>query len=810
MKYSHLWLQDYLEDTLPDSVIVEEALNLKAFEVEGIEKVGYIQDGIIVNDTIYDIKVLPNRAHDALSHFFMAHEIAACLDLKKRFGDHQKTDYFKNYSKDLKDIKIKVNIGDRKACTRFAYAYMSNIKVGPSPEIIKNRLEAIGVRSINNIVDITNYVQYSINKPMHAYDADQLKGDIEVRYATQDEELETLDDKILNLGTSDLVIADQSKALGLAGVKGGKSSGINKSTQNIFIESANFNPILIRKSSVRNNIKTDASKRFENGISDELVVEGLTLTIDLILKYIPECKLEYVVDTNSEYIRKYKIGVSLSEINKVLGSNLSDNELIKVLLKLGYKYDYVKPIQIINEIAGKITAVPYKRGASVSLDAPRAFDCSSLTNYIYSEAWGIIPRMAIDQYVFASEINVENRAVGDLIFIRTGITSEKKNTNYSQVLGLELADLPIRDESLEYLRGTRVEGGIDHVGIYIGDNKVLHTSSISGLVVEDINESHLFAAAQKSYRRIENNLDEKRYIIEVDNKRLDLKHKEDIIEEIGRIYGYDKLERKLPVLTTQGEVNRVNKLNSVIRETLILNGFDEIINYSLVQNGEIHILKSASDKSSLRSELAEGMIQSINKNVLNMPLLNVNKIKMFEIGNVWISGGEETHLVIGIDDGKKKSSREAEMQDVIQKINSKINLPLNFELKSSKPLTYEVNLSNIQDLDAIDNVTGIVNYEVREELRYSRFSVMPFVVRDIAFWIKNGQDVKEIEDIIKLNAGDLCVSCTPFDQYSKEGRTSYGYRLVYQADDRTLVDEEVNIYADLVYNKLKLVGAEIR
>ena len=203
---------------------------------------------------------------------------------------------------------------------------IDGVVVGESPVWLKNKLEAIGQRSINNIVDITNYVQYTLNKPMHAYDANNIIGGLQARYAMEGEVLVTLDDKELILNQSGtekvLVISDDQKALGLAGIKGGKYSGINHGTTSIIIESANFDPVLIRKTSQKYNIKTDASKRFENGISDTLVESGLYMSISEILKLFPDAKVGEITDTKTRDYKNYKSGVTLGDINKVLRANI--------------------------------------------------------------------------------------------------------------------------------------------------------------------------------------------------------------------------------------------------------------------------------------------------------------------------------------------------------------------------------------------------------------------------------------------------------------------------------------------------------
>ena len=197
MKYSKNWLQEYIVEDLPTDGVIRDALNAKAFEVEGIEFIKYFESvkgdngevsQVEVSDSIFDIKVLPNRAHDALGHLGMAREIASCLDLniKSESNNNNETEFTEiNIMGDVGIVDVKVE--DSKACTRFIAARVDNIKVGVSEEKIKNKLESIGQKSINNIVDITNYVQYAINKPMHAYDAQNIEGGIIVIYANENE-----------------------------------------------------------------------------------------------------------------------------------------------------------------------------------------------------------------------------------------------------------------------------------------------------------------------------------------------------------------------------------------------------------------------------------------------------------------------------------------------------------------------------------------------------------------------------------------------------------------------------------------------
>ena len=201
MKFSKKWLQDYIVETLPPVDQIRDVLNKKAFEVEEVIPTE--------NDFVFDIKVLPNRAHDALGHYGMAREL--CADLGLTFKEDIRLTKFEDIDKKVSAQNILID--DTKSCARFMSVKIEGIKVEDSPKWLKERLEAIGQRSINNIVDITNFVQFAINKPMHAYDARSVSGSLSARFAKKGEVLTTLDDKALSLNTKTLVIADDEKVL---------------------------------------------------------------------------------------------------------------------------------------------------------------------------------------------------------------------------------------------------------------------------------------------------------------------------------------------------------------------------------------------------------------------------------------------------------------------------------------------------------------------------------------------------------------------------------------------------------------------
>lgn len=779
MKFSKKWLQDYIVETLPDDESIEKELNAKAFEVEEISDFN--------GDSIFDIKVLPNRAHDALGHYGMACEICACLDLTIK----PKSEIFaSSFDFDNTLDLVNVEVIDEKACPRFMTVRIDGVKVGESPVWLRRALEAIGQRSINNIVDITNFVQYTLNKPMHAYDAKNIEGGIVVRYVNDGESLMTLDEKDLTLNTKTLVIADKTKALGLAGIKGGKYSGVNEGTTSIVLESANFESVLIRKTSQKYGVHTDASKRFENGIANSLVSEGLYMTISEILKLFPEAKVSGITDTNNIAEQNYYIGLTLSDINQILGKDFELEEVADALRKLNFKYQKMVTGEYMAKNFESLIGKEYKNPSSMRIDAPEYFSCSSLVSYLFRGVW--MPSLSIDKYVFGKKITEESLTFGDLVFANTGE-------------GL------IRYESIEFMRGTKVPAGIDHVGIYIGEDKVLHATKRTGKVVLESLTEFKLGRTITGYVRVAEDLSAERFLIEIPSERLDLRIKEDLVEEIGRIIGYDKLTPILPNINRDGLINKKLYYQNIVRNILSSYGFSEVINYSFTKAGEVTLVKAASDKNKLRTNLTDGLVESINKNVHNMSLLDMDSVKVFEFGNCFTSAYEWTALAIGVDDGKKKSNFSEESDLILSEIKRTLRLEkLEYEKKSTKPLVAEMSFDEmISMLD--DNINDVyLDKNLHRGIKYKSFSMMPFIVRDIAFWATEVIVATDIEKSIRDAAGDLCVSIKKFDEFKKDDKVSLGYRLVYQDRDRTLTDEEVNAYAENVYKKLKDLGCEIR
>ncbi len=798
MKFSKAWLQDYIVETLPSDEVIVEALNKKAFEVEETLNIagGTRNDAEGIqeshDDTVFDIKVLPNRAHDALGHHGMAYELCASLGLTFNKEKEVKED-LSFFDKSVKHVSVAIE--DASMCTRFMALRIDNVTVGESPSWLKKRLEAIGQRSINNIVDITNYVQFSLNKPMHAYDARSIKGTLVARLARAGETLVTLDEKNLILNEKTLVIADDEKVLGLAGIKGGKFSGIQADTTSIILESANFEPVLIRKTAEAYGIKTDASKRFENGIANNLVIEGLHMTANLVHALCGPAHKGEVTDVYPKKDTPYYVGISKKELNDILGTSYDDARIIKTLKQLSFSYETIIPRKYIEATYPTLIGAGYKNPSSMREDAPRVFSCSSLVSYLYKGIW--MPSLSVDKYVFSKKITESELAFGDLIFANSG---EGK----------------IRYESVEFLRGTTVEQGVDHVGMYIGDGKVLHATKVKGMVVEETLLDFKQGRTITGFGRVSEDLNEERYVVRVPSVRLDIRIKEDLAEEIGRIIGYDTLVPVLPKLPRVGLLHKRVHYENKIRTILIARGFSEVMTYTFGDVGEVSLVKGlAEDKEKLRTNIGRGLLEALDKNLYNAPLLGQKTIKLFEFGNVFVGGKEIRHLALALDDGAKKSNFTEEIEMILGEVKRTLGVA-SFELDTVSPKPYCVEC----DVDAlIANLPEPTSYERHDAssaiVSYKTFSPYPFIVRDIAVWTPSGTTWEDVYTLVSSVVDERIVRIDCFDSFTKVSpdgtqKTSFAFRCVIQSFTKTLTDEEANMLADTIYSLLKEKGFEVR
>ena len=600
MKISYNWLKWYVPE-IPEAEKLADVFTYHLCEVESVEK---LADG----DTLYDLNILPNRAHDLLSFHGIARELSGQLGIK--FNDP--TPMYKVPAS--VPTKLTVDIQTEK-CHRYMGRIIRNVKVGPSPEWVVKHLESIGQRSINNIVDATNITLFDCGQPTHVFDAKKLFSEkISIRLAQEGETMTTLDDKHVELKPSDMVIADESTVLALAGVKGGVHAEVDAETTDIVLEVANFDPTSVRKTARRLNILTDAAKRFENDLSPEHCSFGMLELSALIAEMCPEATFEEVVDVypNSQPVRTLEF--SVGDVNKKLGSNLSIGDIEGILHRYGYQF----------------TREPWNgdKGEGISL---------------------VVPAL-----------------------------------------------------------------------------------------------------------------------------RLDLTGPHDMVEEIGRIWGYENIAPVIPQAPTAPKQNTEYSRIIAAREKLLADGYSEVMTYAFVKKGAIEVARGAKGKEFLRTNLTDGLKASYEQNRLNAPLLGIDETKIFEIGTVFPAKDvQEMHVAYADKKGVVESTLEE--------------------------FTRELTLSASEQL------------RTASAKKFAVWSQYPFISRDIAVWVPAGTSAEEFIALVKEHGTDL-LAREPriFDQFTKADKTSLAIRLVFQSMERTLTDEDVSIVMENIQKAIEKKGWEIR
>ena len=630
-----------------------------------------------LDDIIFDLDLNPNRG-DCLSHIGFAYETKAVLNKQITLPDLS----FNETNENIKDNFNLSVVTDK--CPLYRSRLVKNVKIGPSPDFIKKRLESAGMRSINNVVDISNYIMLEYGQPLHFFDYNKLGNKIEVRNAKTNEKVITLDDEERILNEEDIVITDTNKVVAIAGVMGAKNTDVDDNTTDILIESAIFDSISIRYTSLRLNLRSEASLRFEKGLNYEYTNHALLRACYLLEKYAAgEVLKDEIVHDKLEKVEKI-IDLPYEKIKKVLGIEIPIDEVNNILNRLGFSY------------------------------------------------------------------------------------------------------------------------------------------------------------------KLDNNM----YTVLVPNRCLDINIKEDLIEEIGRLYGYDKLLFKLPVATIKkGSYMPFTKFRKDLSKRLRTLGLDEVKTYTLISNEESNLFN---DKDNLKLLLPMSLDKSILRTSIISPLLKVydyNKargitdINIYEISNVYDKDyNEYTKLAILISD--------------------KYNLP-NWQNNSSKTDFYTIKgilenilkylglsnrvtyiKSNLEELHngisgdiLIDNekigFLGKINPKINKDniyvlelylnnlytkksksLKFREISKYPEIKKDVAFILDKSITSDEVLKEIRKNASKILKEVNIFDLYINENlnnKKSLAFELVFSDLEKTLTEEEVDLLFRDIINKVKIkFNCEIR
>lgn len=793
MRIPYSWLSEMFAAPLPAPKDLARLLTMRSFEIEGIEGEG--------GASIIEADILPNRAHDCLGLRYVAREVAAVSGVP-----------LKNEPEPALPAgaapSISVSVEDAR-CRRYVMVEVSGVSVSESPAWLKEKIAAMGQRPISSVVDASNLVLFLENQPTHAFDADKVKGAIRVRASAEGERMTTLDGRDLALDPGTLVIADDEGPLAIAGVKGGNRSGVSASTTRVYLESANFDPVTVRKAGQRYDLRTDSSKRFEVEISPELAARGMARLVDTLREVAAGdgFAVSGALDHYPRPAHAYRTGVSASEASALLGRPVTLAEAKRALESLGCETrELSSPAGRIFEVAREAVGKPYRYGASVLYDAPNAFDCSSLVAYACSEAGLSAPRIAVDQFAWGREISEAGLQPGDLIFSCVGGAVRRA----PQVA------------TMEYARGSKVttpdDVGIDHVGVYAGDGEVIHATSTGGDIVkrEKIAESGQFKKVA-GYRRAALH-DEPRLVATVPPERLDLRAPEDLIEEIGRLGDLEALPAtplpEAPTATATGEF----ALARAVRAALVPLGFYEVMTSSFAAEGELEVLKPANEeRPRLRTSLAQTFAGALAAAASQRHWLARPEIFAYEIGKVFLADGREERRIIYGAVGPKVKDFQVRAEAIRAKIST-AGLPVPTELSGEHIEVTSAGPATVAFAETVlsGDMSALPLAPLPASHRFIPLSPYPYSARDVAVWVpgEGGEEARVVEKI-RAAAGPLLVKLYKFDEFTKrkEGepvRTSYAFRLILQAADRTLSDSEIAAATDAAYAALRAEGWEIR
>jgi phenylalanyl-tRNA synthetase beta chain len=327
-----------------------------------------ILDVLGLNDEVLELDLTPNRA-DCLSMLGVAYEVAAILGRDVRLPDEIVPE-----QPDLPvDRHIRVAISNPEACAHYAARYIADVRLGPSPLWMQNRLMAAGIRPINNVVDITNYVMLEYGQPLHAFDADTLhEGHIDVRLAREGEKLTTLDGAERELEPDMLLITDGVKPVGLAGVMGGANSEVTEATRNILLESARFLGSSIRRTSRRLGLRSEASLRFEKEVNPDGIVPALNRAAALMARYAGGKVAAGIAERKVREPEPVRVSISRTQVNAFLGTSIAQEEMEGILARLRFPFESSGEICVVD--------VPPRRG-DISRDVDLIEEIARLYGY---------------------------------------------------------------------------------------------------------------------------------------------------------------------------------------------------------------------------------------------------------------------------------------------------------------------------------------------------------------------------------------------------------------------------------------------
>ena len=730
MVFSYNWLQSFFKKKLPNPKKLAEILTMHFMEVEEVEKEG--------KDWVLDIDILPSRGGDCFSHLGVARECQALTNSKLKIQDSKLVEAQELKTKDL----IKIEIKNKEDCPRYTARIITDIRVGPSPKWLQQRLKICGLQPINNVVDIANYIMLETGQPLHAFDFGKIEGEIPnfpgrqkadspegcfpiskknpnsllgrqagkfqikkiiIRRAKKEEKITTLDEKKYTLDEKIIVIADTKDPVAIAGTKGGKKAEIDRNTKIILLESANFNSHLISRASRQLNLKTDASWRFEHNLDPNLTEMAINRAAYLIQKIANGKVARGLVDIYPKKTLAKRVSLDLNYIKSLLGVEVSKKQILTILKSLGFK-------------------------------------------------------------ILDSNFKVQN----------SNFRAERGNKV------LRAAGSNFRAE-----RGNKV---LRAAGSYI--------------------------------------------LVEIPTFRQDILLQEDLIEEIGRTYGFQKIKPILPLaFLIPSKRNEDIFWQDFTKDILKEAGFSEVYNYSFLGEKEKRIFGFKKELEELKNPVSIEL-EYLRPSLIPILLRNVaenlkyfKEIKIFELGKVFLKSKitKEKRMLTGVMaacsfyeakgiidsflnklgisniwyDEYEPSYEEGKWPIWHPKKCAEIKVGLNelgFLGEISPRILLELKI--LQKVIAFDFDFEKLQKECSEEHEYQPISRYPAAVRDVAVLVPGFTKVEEVLNRINSAGGKLIRDVDLFDFYEgkevPQGKRNLAFHIIFQAEDRTLTTREID------------------
>ncbi len=647
-----------------------------------------------LDDIVFEIGLTPNRA-DCLSMINVAREVKANTGGKLKLPEID----FKENNTSISN-KISVDIKDTDLCYRYTARLVENVQIKPSPNWLQARLRSCGIRSINNIVDVTNYVMLETGQPLHAFDYDLLsEKEIIVRRSKEGEKITSLDGVIRELDSNMLVIADKEKPVAVAGVMGGFDTEVNQKTNNILLESACFKASSIRHTSRKLGLRSESSNRFEKGVDREGAIDAVNRAAQLLEMLADGDVAEGIIDNYPEPIEQVNLKLRVNRVNFVLGTELDDKYIGELLKKLSFK------VEKVNNGIFNVEIPSYRQDIKKEVDLIE--EVARL--YGYDNIKITLPVTVSERAVLTNKQIVENKIKENLASI--GL-SEVVTFSF---INPEMYNKLILDDE-NYLRNSTVVSNP-----LSEDQGVMRTILIPGLIE---------TAVRNKNRRIE-----------------------DVsIFEIGRVFNPG--DKKLP------------------DEKTILAG--------LIMG------KTTGDWKNKKTDKDFYYCKGIIDYMLNKFFITAE----YEQSNCkeYLHPGKSANILVG-----------NKLVGYIGELHPRVCE--NFDLED-KAIVFEV------DIDMLSNI-----YD--SNIKFEPLPKHPGITRDLAVVVEENVQQVQIENIIKNFGKPLIRKINLFDVYKgkqiAEGYKSLAYSIYYQADDRTLIDEEVNKTHDKVWLELeKQLNAKLR